>query len=67
MEAIQMFLGKVKLGGKQNHLNMTLFPLLASDAVWTVTFTPSGTGSMPEGEGRFVPLYTSQMQSFRLR
>jgi hypothetical protein len=32
MEAIQIFLEKVKLGGKQSHLNMTLFPLLASDA-----------------------------------
>jgi len=32
MEAIQMFLEKVKLGGKQSHVNMTLFPLLASDA-----------------------------------
>lgn len=32
MEHIQSFLGNVKLGGKQNHLNMTLFPLLASDA-----------------------------------
>ena len=32
MEAIQMFLEKVKLGGKQNHLNMTLFPLLSPDA-----------------------------------
>ena len=32
MEAIQRFLEKVKLGGKQSHLNMTLFPLLASDA-----------------------------------
>ena len=32
MEAIQMFLEKVKLGGKQSHLNMTLFPLLAPDA-----------------------------------
>jgi len=27
-----MFLEKVKLGGKQSHLNMALFPLLASDA-----------------------------------
>jgi len=32
MEAIQFFLKDVKLGGKQTHLNMTLFPLLASDA-----------------------------------
>jgi hypothetical protein len=32
MEAIRMFLEKVKLGGKQNHLNMTLIPLLAPDA-----------------------------------
>ncbi len=32
MDAIQTFLEKVKLGGKQSHLNMTLFPLLASDA-----------------------------------
>ena len=32
MEAIQIFLEKVKLGGKQSHLKMTLFPLLASDA-----------------------------------
>ncbi|MBM4332980.1 MAG: hypothetical protein FJ117_17500 [Deltaproteobacteria bacterium] len=32
MEAIQLFLKKVKLGGKQSHMNMTLFPLLASDA-----------------------------------
>ena len=32
MESIQMFLEKVKLGGKQSHLNMTIFPLLAPDA-----------------------------------
>jgi hypothetical protein len=32
MEAIQAFLENVKLGGKQSHQNMTLFPLLASDA-----------------------------------
>jgi hypothetical protein len=32
MEAIRTLLEKVKLGGKQSHLNMTLFPLLASDA-----------------------------------
>jgi hypothetical protein len=32
MEAIQMFLEKAKLGGKQSHLNMTLIPLLAPDA-----------------------------------
>jgi hypothetical protein len=31
MEQIQGFLENVKLGGKQNHLNMTLIPLLASD------------------------------------
>ena len=31
MEAIQIFLEKVKLGGKQSHLNMTLIPLLAPD------------------------------------
>jgi hypothetical protein len=32
MESIQLFLKDVKLGGKQTHLNLTLFPLLASDA-----------------------------------
>ena len=32
MEHIQAFLENVKLGGKQSHQNMTLFPLLASDA-----------------------------------
>ncbi len=32
METIRMLLEKVKLGGKQSHLNMALFPLLASDA-----------------------------------
>jgi len=32
MESIQTFLEKVKVGGKQSHLNMALFPLLASDA-----------------------------------
>jgi hypothetical protein len=32
MEAIRTFLEKVKLGGKQSHLNMTLVPLLAPDA-----------------------------------
>jgi hypothetical protein len=32
MEAIQAFLENVKLGGKQYHQNMTLFPLLASEA-----------------------------------
>ena len=32
METIQAFLENVKLGGKQSHQNMTLFPLLASDA-----------------------------------
>ena len=32
MEAIRMFLGKVKLAGKQSHLNMTLIRLLAPDA-----------------------------------
>lgn len=32
METIKAFLERVKLGGKQSHLNMTLFPLLASDA-----------------------------------
>jgi hypothetical protein len=32
MEKIQGFLENVKLGGKQTHLNLTLFPLLASDA-----------------------------------
>jgi hypothetical protein len=32
VEAIQVFLESVKLGGKQSHLNMILFPLLASDA-----------------------------------
>ncbi len=32
MEYIQSFLGNVKLGGKQNHLNMTLIPLLVPDA-----------------------------------
>ncbi len=31
MESIQTFLENVKLGGKQSHLNLTLFPLLASD------------------------------------
>jgi hypothetical protein len=32
MDDVRMFLEKVKLGGKQNHLNMTLIPLLAPDA-----------------------------------
>jgi hypothetical protein len=32
MEAVQLFLDKVKLGGKQSHLNMTLIPLLTPDA-----------------------------------
>jgi hypothetical protein len=32
MEAIQAFVERVKQGGKQPHLNMTLIPLLASDA-----------------------------------
>ena len=32
MEAIQAFLETVKQGGKQSHLNMTIFPLLAPDA-----------------------------------
>ena len=32
MEALRLFLKKIKLGGKQTHLNMTLIPLLASDA-----------------------------------
>jgi hypothetical protein len=32
MEHIQKFLGNVKMGGKQSHLNMTIFPLLAPDA-----------------------------------
>ncbi len=32
MEAIQALLETLKQGGKQTHLNMTLFPLLASDA-----------------------------------
>jgi hypothetical protein len=32
MEQIQGLLENVKLGGKQSHLNMTLFPLMASDA-----------------------------------
>ena len=32
MESIQLFLEKVKVGGKQSHLNMALFPLLAPDA-----------------------------------
>jgi hypothetical protein len=32
MDHIQAFLENVKLGGKQNHLNMTLIPLLAPDA-----------------------------------
>src|SRR4030042_6409848 len=32
MEAIHAFLENVKLGGKQSHQNMALFPLLASDA-----------------------------------
>ncbi len=32
MEFIQDFLENVRLGGKQSHLNMTLFPLLAPDA-----------------------------------
>jgi hypothetical protein len=32
MDAIQTFLGTLKQGGKQSHLNMTLIPLLASDA-----------------------------------
>jgi hypothetical protein len=32
MEAIQAFVERVKQGGKQSHINMTLIPLLASDA-----------------------------------
>jgi hypothetical protein len=32
MEPIQLFLKNVKLGGKQSHHNMALFPLLAPDA-----------------------------------
>ncbi len=32
MEPIKAFLENVKLGGKQSHFNMTLIPLLASDA-----------------------------------
>jgi hypothetical protein len=32
MESTEFFLEKVKLGGKQSRRNMTLFPLLASDA-----------------------------------
>jgi hypothetical protein len=32
METSEAFLKKVKLGGNQSHLKMTLFPLLASDA-----------------------------------
>jgi hypothetical protein len=32
MEAIQAFVERVKQGGKQSHLNLTLIPLLASDA-----------------------------------
>jgi hypothetical protein len=31
MEAIQAFLETLKQGGKQTHLNLTLFPLLAPD------------------------------------
>ena len=31
MEQIQTFLENVKLGGKQSHLNLTIFPLLAPD------------------------------------
>ncbi len=32
MDTIQAFLEEVKLGGKQSHLNMSLFPLLTSDS-----------------------------------
>ncbi len=32
LDAIQTFLGTLKQGGKQSHLNMTLIPSLASDA-----------------------------------
>jgi len=32
MEAIQAFVEIVKQGGKQSHLNLSLFPLLAPDA-----------------------------------
>ena len=32
MDPIEVFLEKVKLGGKQSHLNMTIIPLLAPDA-----------------------------------
>jgi hypothetical protein len=32
MEAIQAFVERVKLGGKQSHLNLTLIPLFAADA-----------------------------------
>ena len=32
MDAIQEFLGNVKVGGKQSHLNMALYPLLMSDS-----------------------------------
>jgi hypothetical protein len=32
METSKAFLENAKLRGKQSHLNMTLFPLLASDA-----------------------------------
>jgi hypothetical protein len=32
MEAIQAFVERVKQEGKQSHLNMTLIPILASDA-----------------------------------
>ena len=32
MEIINDFVGSLKQGGKQSHLNMTLVPLLASDA-----------------------------------
>ena len=39
MEQVQAFLENVKLGGKQNHLNMTLIPLLAPDAGQPYYFT----------------------------
>ncbi len=32
MDAIQEFITKVKIGGKQSHMNMVLYPLLMSDA-----------------------------------
>ncbi len=48
MEAIQFFLKDVKLGGKQTHPNMTLFPLLTSDA-GEPDYLIRKAGQMPPG------------------